>query len=328
MPRIHLDPDTTRAALAVAAHAPSVHNSQPWRWRLDPAADLVELHADRARWPAVTDAEGRDLLLSCGAALHHLLVGLSAVGCSGEVDRLPDPGDPDLIAAVRLRDRPDGTARADERTAVETRRTDRRPYLDWPVPEQFVVDLTARAAAHGALLRPVADGRARSELERAIRAAASAHATDPGYLAERDGPSGPWDGVPAANVPRSTTATDLPQRYGTGELDPGTAPMDGAALLVLGSSSDDRLAQLRAGEALSAVLLGATGLGLATCPLTEPIEVPRTRALVRDRVLDGTLCPQVVIRVGWAPPGAVPRTPRRPLADQVERWVEPPGDVV
>ncbi len=89
-------------------------------------------------------------------------------------------------------------------------------------------------------------------------------------------------------------------------------------LLVLGTASDDPLSRLRAGEATSAVLLTATTLGLAPCPLTEPLELAGTRQQVRDRVTGGTM-PQMVLRVGWAPVNAdpLPATPRRPPAEVV-----------
>ena len=75
------------------------------------------------------------------------------------------------------------------------------------------------------------------------------------------------------------------------------------------------LSQLRAGEALSAVLLHATALGLATCSLTYPLELPSTYRLVRDVLLEGRLSPQILVRVGWAPTEPVPSTPRRPVAE-------------
>jgi len=87
-------------------------------------------------------------------------------------------------------------------------------------------------------------------------------------------------------------------------------------LAVLGTASDDRLSQLRAGEALSAVLLTATTIGLATCPLSQALEIGTTRRMLRDNVLDGTLSPQLVLRVGRAPVGpSLPATPRRSFTD-------------
>lgn len=89
--------------------------------------------------------------------------------------------------------------------------------------------------------------------------------------------------------------------------------------MVLGTTSDGPLSQLRAGEALSAVLLDATELGLAACPLSQPFEVGRTRTLIRDELFGGTLAPQLVLRVGWAPTGpALPPTPRRPVDQAID----------
>lgn len=87
-------------------------------------------------------------------------------------------------------------------------------------------------------------------------------------------------------------------------------------LAVIGTASDDTLSQLRAGEALSAVLLHATLLGLATCPLSQVLEVDDTRRVLRDDVLDGAISPQLVLRVGFpTAAGPLPATPRRPTAN-------------
>ena len=61
-------------AVERALRAPSVHNTQPWLWRINPR--VIELHADWTRHLAATDPDRRDVLLSCGAALHHLQVAL------------------------------------------------------------------------------------------------------------------------------------------------------------------------------------------------------------------------------------------------------------
>jgi hypothetical protein len=91
---------------------------------------------------------------------------------------------------------------------------------------------------------------------------------------------------------------------------------DASTLLVLSTSSDGRLDALRAGEATSAVLLAATDAGLATTPLSQPLEMVQTREAIRDRILkDAALFPQLLLRVGWAQPGCpeLPPTPRRGL---------------
>lgn len=313
------DRGTLRSALELAGRAPSVHNTQPWRWRVTP--DTVELRADLRRWLPLTDPDGRDLLLSCGAALHHLQVALAALDVAALVHRMPDPDEPDLLATVRV------TAAEPPREppfemieALQARRTDRRRFSDWPVPDPYLAELQSRAADFGALLRPVREGAARRALHRAVRAATADHESIAGYATELALWTGLLtgdEGVPERNLP---PVAAVPNRRfaGTGRL-ADEQPEDGAALLVLGTTSDDQLAQLRAGEALSAVLLQATASGLASCPMSEPLELDRTREVLRDEVLGGTLCPQIVLRLGWAPTGdPLPPTPRRPVADQVD----------
>jgi hypothetical protein len=319
-----VDRRTVRAAVKLASRAPSVHNSQPWRWILGPHS--VHLHADPRRRLPVTDADGRDLVVSCGAALHHLRIALAAAGLAAEIHRLPDPDQDGHLAAVTVRRAAPPAADIELATAIDARRTDRRRYGTWEVPTAFVDELVERAAALGAVLRPVPAGRPRQMLQDAIREADRIQEDTPGYRTETalwSGGSVDGAGIPATNLlrdrgaPASTTA----RRFYPGALEqaPADDAEDGALLLVLGTASDDTLSRLRAGEATSAVLLHATLLGLATSPLSQPLEVGTTRAVVRDQVLGGTLCPQLVLRVGWAPPGPqLPATPRRPVDDTIE----------
>ncbi|MEU2092025.1 hypothetical protein [Nocardia beijingensis] len=57
------------AALRLAARAPSVHNTQPWRWVFD--GRCLHLYTDADRLLPSTDPHGRQLVISCGAVLHH-----------------------------------------------------------------------------------------------------------------------------------------------------------------------------------------------------------------------------------------------------------------
>lgn len=324
-----LDQRTLRAAIELAAHAPSVHNSQPWRWVT--GHRTVHLYADLGRWLPITDADGRDLVLSCGAVLHHLRVALAAAGLAPQVHRLPNPNEEDHLAAVELRAAETSDAALETAKAILARRTDRRRYSSWDVPAAFVEELAAKAAEQGAVLRPVTSARAREVLLGAIREADHVQEDTPGYRTETVlWSSGAVDsaGIPPANLLHDPIGTGggTARRFSAGTLDqdPGAGPDDdGALLLVLGTASDDTLSRLRAGEAASAVLLHATAIGLATCPLSQPLEVGETRAVVRDRVLGGTLSPQLVMRVGWAPAGPPPpATPRRPVGETVERMPE------
>jgi nitroreductase len=267
------DPETLRAVLTLSNRAPSVDNSQPWHWRVGP--DSLHLYADASRHLPRTNPDRRDLLLSCGSALHHCTVGLAAMGWHAKVDRLPDPGDPDHLAAIRLVRQPPGELDVMLAAAIGRRRTDRRNYSSWPVPWGDIALMGARAARAGVMLRQI-------------------------------------DLLPR----RRDVVT------GSGRNNPDSRPgEDNAVMVALGTENDDDLARLRAGEATSLVLLSATAMGLASCLVTEPLEVDETREAVRADVFGSSGHPQMLVRVGWAPVNAdpLPATPRRPLAE-VTDW--------
>ena len=249
-----------RAATA-ALGAPSIFNSQPWRWRI--ADRSVHLYADRARRLPATDPDGRDWILSCGAALHHLRIALAASGIAASVRRIPNPSEPDHLAALQLHDRAPDACDIRLATAITARRTDRRRYGPWPVPEVFVAELVQRAAEQGAVLEAVTGPDARAFVIDSIRDAEQSQHHTLGYRVETalwSGQRAGDDGVPAANLLRhgSTSATDLARRYSNGMVEQADTDHDHAQLMVLGSASDDTLSRLRVGEALSAVLLHAT----------------------------------------------------------------------
>ncbi|PRX45207.1 hypothetical protein B0I33_110307 [Prauserella shujinwangii] len=113
-------------ALALAIRAPSVHNSQPWRWRVGDRT--AHLDAEQSLRLPSTDPDGRDLLLSCGAALHHLRIGFAALGWRATVHRLPNPAEPDHLAAVELVRHEPTIGEIALAAAIPRRRTDRRRY--------------------------------------------------------------------------------------------------------------------------------------------------------------------------------------------------------
>lgn len=324
------DDFTVRTAVAMAVRAPSVHNTQPWYWRVGHSS--LHLYADPERRLAQTDPDGRDLVLSCGAALHHLRVGFAALGWGPEVHRLPNPDEPDHLAAVTLHRHDPSHDEIAMAAAIPRRRTDRRRHSSWAVPRGHVEALAKAAALEGTVLQ-VAENSARHHLATAIEEASRRHAADPAYRTELAAWSGRHispDGVPGRNTP---APDDTPGALRTRAFaDPLLAQPpdtktedDETVLLVLSTASDDRMSRLRAGEATSAVLLTANALGLSSCPLTEPLELRDVRESVTERVTGGSF-PQMVLRVGWASANAdpLPATPRRGLADVLQPLEAPP----
>ena len=320
------DPATMRAVLTMATQAPSVHNSQPWRWRVGPQS--LSLHADPSRHLRRADPDRRNMMVSCGAALHHCSVALAAMGWNAKIHRLPQSADPDHLAVITVAPQVPGELDFMLAAAVGRRRTDRRVYSSWPVPWGDIALMGARAARAGVMLRQIDLIPA---LKSIVAESVSRHIADAEYLAELSawsGRHGSVAGVPAANTPGPESKSPIPSRAFAGPAlaQPSDAPAedDNGVVVALGTETDDDLARLRAGEATSLVLLSATAMGLATCPVSEPLEIVETREAVRDEVFGATGYPQMLVRVGWAPVHAdpLPATPRRPLADVVE-WLPP-----
>jgi len=300
-------------AATAALHAPSVFNTQPWSWRID--GDTMELHADPARRLEITDRDGRLLVLSCGAALHHALTALAAAGWSADVVRRPDPARPSLLARIRV-GAPTVAGPAVERlaSAIPRRRTDRRPFGPRTVTDEELSRLRLAVEASGAYLHVVPHDQVAAL---AISAELAGHAE----LGDRDyrdelrqwthRPDGSGDGVPAdtavepglRRVPVREFAPDEPAG-----LEVGTAHDEGAAYVILFGRGDDLGDLLRGGEALSALLLLATADGLATAPLSDAVEVEWPRLLVRG-LLAGLGEPYLVVRLGY-PAEAEPLPPR------------------
>lgn len=311
------DEATLRPAVASVVRAPSVYNCQPWRWRVS-TPDGVDLFADPDRRLIVIDPQGRELLLSCGAALNHLEVALAGQGYSAEISRLPDPENSDHLARVRPTQAPPpaGTARLAE--AIPLRRTDRRRFSAAPVAAPLLDTLVEHATIWGARLHVVAAGAARRDLIAAMTISASLQRQQAGYAAElaqwtrRYAAAG--DGIESATVVSGVGRPgEVPMRpFGRGHLAQPAHSFeheDASALMVLDTAGDDRLSVLRASEAASAVLLAATSFGLATTPFSQPLEMTQTRQWITTHITGPQRFAQLLLRVGWPDPDAPPLPP-------------------
>lgn len=317
--------DIERAVL-FAGRAPSIHNTQPWRWLY--RHGVLELHADTSRQLPALDPDGRSLLLSCGAALELTRLGLTAAGWRSDVDRLPDEDRPDLLARIR----PLGHATVDPSTvdrcrAAERRYTERRPFRAEQVPDHLVDSLAAAADDDGVYAYPVRRPDERLDLAVAFSWADQVESGDPAYRAElahwtRHRAEGAVDGVPAEAVPHAVASsprhTDVPIRDFEAGITGGqdlAAPVDEQPLLlVILTTEDNREARLRAGEAYTRVSVEAERSGLASSAMTQAVDLPAVRERFR-MLMDWPDHPQMVLRIGYPPAGPRPiPTGRRTLS--------------
>ncbi|WP_436700355.1 Acg family FMN-binding oxidoreductase [Nocardioides sp. BYT-33-1] len=322
VPRVEPAPTTDIERLvALACLAPSVHNTQPWRWRY--AGGLLTLSADLTRRLPVEDPRGRDLTLSCGAALHHLRFAARALGWATDVERVPPGPDETVLARVRVRRRDPAVDVPEDLALLHARRTDRRRFTAWPVPGHRLEDLCRLAAPWGARAAAVTDDGARFRLELLANQALTALELDARRQAEQDrwvGRTGA-DGIPAALLPDEPDPLQARSRFRPGLLEDTRMVLHGGdRVIALGGDEDDVAGWLRSGEAMSALWLEATREGLSVVPMSQPTEVEETRREIGRSVLGGAFEPHVLLRVGWQAigRGGLPRTPRRPLADVLE----------
>jgi nitroreductase len=318
-----LSSSDTAAVLEAAGLAPSLHNSQPWAFRLTP--DVIALHVDAARRMPVADAEDRELRIACGAALFNLRIAVQGKGVRPDVTRLPDPHRPGLIAEVRH----GGTAPASPQitrllAAMPRRRTNRRPFRDVPVGPPEQQELGRAAAAEGGALAFVHDRDQLRELSGLTRRAHDTQMADPAFRAELarwTGTSGDRpDGVPvSAGGPLPAPEDAWVHRdftAGAGrERVPGKGFEDEPLIAVLTATFSGPRGDVQAGEALQRVLLTATAEGLAVSYLSQLVEVSQARDAVH-RMLGTLRPPEAVLRIGYGWPTG--RTPRRSVPDLLQ----------
>jgi hypothetical protein len=311
--------------VAMAARAPSVHNTQPWRFRA--GTSTVQVLADPARRLPAADPAGREMLMSCGAAIFGLRLAVRQLGRIPVVTLLPDPHQPDLLAEVRL-GRP-AAVTADEwelLAAVPHRHTHRGPFAAEPLPDGLLAGLQHDAAAEGATLILIGEGGARQSLKHLVQAAARWQRRNPIFQAElrrwtRPADSRSRDGVPARSylaIPRHPderlALRDFDLGRHTGLLQAGGPPPSMTGVLITGA--DTPVDWLRAGQALNRMLIHAASRWVFADLNRQPMESPSVRALLRDRLtLPGM--PQLLLEFGRAHAAAA--TARRPVADLLTR---------
>ncbi len=310
-----------RYLVGVAGRAPSLHNTQPWRFTV--SGDEIELYADASR-QLTADPDGREMVISCGAALYGLRLAVRSLGYLPEVELVPGPAGRALARVGLGRAMP---MTADERkmlAAVPHRHTHRGPFEPGPLPARLFERMQEDARAEGATLTVIDPGPAREQLMALVAAADSRQDRDPrlrdgAWWWSRDVTSTARDGVPAHAFPAVAAREpgQLPQRdfdlgRGIGLLPAGgPAPAMTAVLSTTGDSVNDWLC---AGQALYRLLLDAASHWVFASLNTQPLEDAATRALIRDRL--GLLgAPQMLLALG------VSRT-ARPTARR------PPDDLI
>jgi nitroreductase len=296
--------------VASAVWAPSLHNTQPWSFAA--AGQEISLYADGSRMLPAADPSGREMMISCGAALFTARLALRSLGWIPQVEVLPDPAQPLLAARLTWRQRA-MPAGYELRLFGEVlkRRTHRGGFGPLPLAPRFLEVLQANAARDGAALRIVADQGHRAVLAAAVQSAEQSLRWDSRRVRELAA----WtpspgtvrlDGLPPSSYPAHPPRTfpDFPSRdfahghgWGIPASSASAAARSAGVVCLLATERDQPADWLNAGQALQRVLLTSSACGVAAALHSQPLELPWLRDTLRSRLCGGSY-PQMVLRLG------------------------------
>jgi hypothetical protein len=279
----------------------------------------ISLYADVDRGLPVADPDGREMMISCGAALFNVRLALRSLGFVPQTLVLPDPGQPALVARVSWSER--ATVNEFERrlaSQVHRRRTHRGAFDPDPLPHGMLAALRTSAARDRAAMRIMADDGRRATLAAAVLTAEQQLRLDSRHLRElarwTPAPGSPrGDGVPVTSYPVRTERTDpcFPGKDFARGHGWGLAPLSTAqghraagvvALLIMAA---DRPADwVNTGHALQRILLTASACGVAVALHNKPTELPLLREFIRTKLTGGAY-PHLALRIGMVTQAAV-----------------------
>jgi hypothetical protein len=290
-----------------AVWAPSVYDTQPW-W-FGTRGSTVTVHADAERKLEVADPDGREMFISCGAALCTLCLAVRNLDRVPEVRLLPDPRRPGLIADVAVGEERPATAEERQMYAqVRRQHTHSGGFRPGGLPIGLLQSLRTHAYREQVLLRIVADPRARIALAALTEAAEQVQRQNPAYVAEAARWTSATARKPEEPRPRESAHLDADfagcdyargQGWGhTAEQRDATGVV--AMLLTEGDTSHDWLC---VGQALQRLLLCAGTHEVSAAFHSQALEVTELREFIRTHFCDGAY-PQMIIRLGVAPADA------------------------
>jgi hypothetical protein len=313
--------------LNYAILAPSSHNTQPWLFRLQ--GHELDLIADLNRSLPICDPENRELIMSGGAALHHLRVAARYFGHDSRVDIFPESESPYLLARFSLGGAMEATAEDMLLfNAIPRRHTNRGAFLPDPVPQALLDVLSQMTERYGCWVQFFQDDESRFQIADLVSEADCVQWADKLFRRElanwlTPNRSPRRDGIPGYAHGKGDLISDAePFLVRTFDLGKGQAARDreialhSPVLAVLGSAGDTKADWLNAGQALSAILLRSRVEDVWASFLSQVVEVPSTRAQL-ESLAGAKGAPQILLRLGFG--REAKPTPRRALPEFILR---------
>lgn len=313
-------PEDVALLLRAATAAPSLYNSQPWRFVVVDHEARIFLDPDR-RSP-VADPQGRQQVIACGAALLNLRLAIRELGYEPQVSLWPAGAGSDHLATVRRGAM--ATASATDRklyAQIEQRHTNRRHFASRPIYPAARQVIRYASVSEGAQLRPIDSAADRNTVIELLVRAIRQQRADLSLASEMSR----WlhsheeaEGMPvAAWRGAEFPVPGLDEHVAGGNWEHAIADLvHSHTFFILSTPHDNATGWLVAGQAMQRALLSATQLELAVSFFNQIVESPPLRAELAQR-LDLVGLPQMMMRVGYPAHRAVP-TGRRPLDEIID----------
>lgn len=321
--------------LRYAILAPSSHNSQPWKFRIEEKG--ISVFADKDRWLQVADADQRELFISVGCALENLLIAAEYFGYAHQMQYFPE-GEEDLVALVALRQEEKAEKYRDPGllTQMPKRHTNHGLYETRQISDQDMAKFHACILEEGFWLFSTNEGpyptyseeELRRRIDELITRADAIQLSDDAYTRELAS----WIGRGAFGTPwlmskvAQLAVTYLNISKGQTKKD-SEMILSAPALVALATAANDRKSQVIAGQIFERIALTATKLGIAIHPMSQILEVPEIKAELRELLevpevkaevanlsAEDPVYPQHTFRMGYAEPEER-HTPRRSLEE-------------
>ncbi|MBQ0924936.1 Acg family FMN-binding oxidoreductase [Saccharopolyspora endophytica] len=308
-------PEEAATIARAVNRAPSVHNTQPWS--LSMRDRVVELHEQHDAAPSRHDPQGRDRVISCGAALTNLVLAVRNLGWRAELAFGGDVGP--LVSVTGSSRLPPTDAELRRYEAIAHRASHRRPFDPHPISEADErALLNAANSVPSVRAQWISGSEEALHVARLLTYAARVQHADASYQRElaswivqhneserRGVPSEALGAQGLGAVGLVSGATHLPDETWL------AARVEAESVLVLSTPDDGVRAQLNAGAGLESAWLEGTHRALGASVMTQCLQLSEIREGLAQRG-HGADAVQALMRFGH-PVASVPRSARRPL---------------
>ncbi len=310
-----INEEQIRFLLRYAVMAPSSHNTQPWKFRIE--GNKIHVFADFSRWLTIADPARRELFISVGCALENLWLAARTFRYQGSITYFPDPASVEWVATVELVKVPDlhDQESLDLFSYVINRHTYYHTFQTQAIPASVQQQLQPWAYLNEVSLFLTDEISRRQEIEELVTQADIQQFANPAYREEL----GYWIGQSAFGTPwlMAKMGQWVVTHFNVGKSQAKkdanlvvNAPLIG----ILYTQQNNYESQVKVGQVFERLCLGCTKLGMGVQPISQPLEIPELKVVLASILPDPGMYPQHMFGIGY-PTTKEKSTSRRSLEE-------------